>query len=79
LELPEALPLALEAAKNGETISVRISAINALGALGGADAKAFLATLLDGTEERFKPPAQVALSQIDRREQSAARASQKRS
>jgi HEAT repeat protein len=63
----EALPLVREAAQNGETISVRMSAIGALGQLGGPEDISFLNSVLTGTEDRLKLPAQWALNQIQQR------------
>jgi len=60
----DALPLALQAAQNGETIAVRMSATAALGALGGPEQIPFLNSLLQGDEDRLKPAAQNALAQI---------------
>ncbi len=64
----DALPVVLQAAQNGETISVRMSAIGALGWLGGPDQIPFLNRLLQGDEERLKPAAQHALAQITLRQ-----------
>jgi hypothetical protein len=60
----DALPVVLAAAQNGETISVRMSAIGALGQLGGPEQISFLNDVLAGTEDRLKPAAQHALEQI---------------
>ncbi len=64
----EALPVVLQAAQNGETMAVRLSAIGALGLLGGPDQMAFLNAVLAGPEERLKPAAQHALNQIANRQ-----------
>jgi hypothetical protein len=60
----DALPVVLQAAQNGETVSVRISAVGALGSLGGADQIPFLNQLLQSGEERLQPAAHRALTQI---------------
>ena len=64
LGVKDALPAVLGAAQQGETVSVQISAIGALGALGGADQVPFLNNLILGDDNRLKLPAQHALSQI---------------
>lgn len=64
----DALPVVLSAARNGETISVKLSAIGSLGQLGGPDQTSFLKELLQGDEERLKPAAQHALEQITTRQ-----------
>jgi hypothetical protein len=64
----DALPVMLQAAQNGETISVRMSAIGALGLLGGPEQIPFLNSVLAGTEDRLKPAAQHALEQITTRQ-----------
>ena len=68
LNVQDALPLVLQAARNGETISVKISAIGALGQLGGPEQVLFLNSVLVGTEDRLKPAAQQALKQINTRQ-----------
>ena len=64
----DALPAILSAAQNGETISVRMSAIGTLGSLGGVDQIPFLNEVLAGTEDRLKLAAQHALDQINARQ-----------
>jgi hypothetical protein len=64
----DALPVVLQAAQNGETVSVRMSAIGALGQLGGSEQIPFLNSVLAGTEERLKPVAQHALETITTRQ-----------
>jgi hypothetical protein len=68
----DSLPVVLQAALNGETTSVRMSAIGALGLLGGSDQVPFLSNVLEGTEDRFKPAAQHALDQIAARQSQVA-------
>ncbi len=60
-----ALPVVLNAAQSGETVPVRISAIAALGILGGASQIPFLNSLIQGNNDRLKLPAQQALNQIN--------------
>jgi len=60
----DALPVVLKAAQKGETISVQLSAIGALGQLGGKEQIPFLNSVLNGTQDRLKPAAQHALEQI---------------
>ena len=67
LGVKDALGVVLGAAQQGETESVRISAIGALGALGGADQLPFLNSVLQGSDERLKPAAQGALNRIEQR------------
>jgi len=64
LAVTNALPLLLAAAQNGPTIPVKMSAIGALGRLGGAEQILFLNRVLAGSQERLKPAAQHALEQI---------------
>jgi hypothetical protein len=68
----DALPVVLSAAQNGETISVKMSAIGALGLLGGSEQVPFLNSVLSGTEDRLKPAAQHSLAEIQRQEQQKA-------
>jgi len=65
LSVTDALPVIEQAAQNGETIPVRISAIGALGQLGGESQVSFLKSVLDGPEDRLKPAARHALEQIE--------------
>jgi len=74
-----AMPLLLDTARSGETLPLRISAVNALGVLGDAQCKPFLTNLVNGAEDRLILPAQTALDQINQREQQAARMKQKKS
>jgi hypothetical protein len=67
-----ALPIVLGAAQAGETASVEISAIGALGSLGGNDQIQFLNSVLQGKDDRLKVPAQQALNQIQQRMRSQA-------
>jgi hypothetical protein len=63
----DALSVVLQAAQSGETTSVKISAVAALGLLGGTDQIPYLNGLLSGTEDRLKPAARHALDQITAR------------
>jgi hypothetical protein len=74
LNVKEALPVALSTARQANTESERISAIAAIGALGGAGQEAFLTQLAQGNDERLKLPAQQALGQIEKRLQPAIKA-----
>ena len=77
LGLKEALPVVSQVAKEGETMALRISAVAALGVLGGIEVKPFLQGLLSGAEERLKPPAHQALKRIQQQEAQAAKAATK--
>jgi hypothetical protein len=68
LAVASALPLAVQAAQNGETISVKMSAVGVLGSLGGGEQIPFLNAILTGTEDRLRPVAQYALQQIATRQ-----------
>lgn len=69
----EALPVALKAANNGESIVVKMSAIGALGLLGGPDQISYLNSVLSGPEDRLKPVAKHALMQISARQNQMAK------
>lgn len=79
LEVADAVPVLVETIRGGGPVTLRISAIGALGTLGNASAKPLLTELLDGREQRFRLPAQGALDQIIQREQQAAGSKQKKS
>ena len=64
----DALPVVLQAAQDGQTISVRMSAIGALGLLGGQEQIPFLNSVLQGNEARLKLAAQHALDKINARQ-----------
>jgi len=68
----EALPVILQAAQNGQTISVKMSALGALGQLGGSEQTPFLNGVIAGTEGRLKPAARHALEQIAARKNQTA-------
>ena len=68
LKVQDALPVIQAAVQNGQTMTVRISAIGALGGLGGAEQIPFLNSMLAGMEDRLKPAAQHALEQITTRQ-----------
>jgi hypothetical protein len=63
----DALPAVQAAAQQGETIPVQISAIAALGTLGGSEQIPFLNGVLEGNIDRLKLPAQHALGRIEQR------------
>jgi hypothetical protein len=65
--IQDALPTVEGAAQNGATIPQQISAIGALGLLGGPNDLQLLQNLLRGNEERLKLPAQTAISRIAQR------------
>jgi hypothetical protein len=67
LGMADALPLALQIAQNGETISMRISAVGVMGLLGGSDQIPFLKNLLQNGDDRFQPAIRHALDQITAR------------
>ena len=67
LNAQDALPVIQAAVQNGQTMTVRISAIGALGRLGGAEQIPLLNHVLQDAEERLKLPAQQALKQIENR------------
>jgi hypothetical protein len=75
LNVQDALPLLEQAASQGQSISLRISAIGALGTMGNDQAVPLLNRLLNGTEERLKLPAQQALMQIELKQGQARAAS----
>lgn len=71
------LPVALQTAREGETVHLKISAIGALGILaaGNTEAKGFLEQLQRSEEPRLRQPAQLALKRILAAEQVAKRKS----
>jgi hypothetical protein len=72
LGMGDALPVVWQAAREGESFPLRISAVGALGVLGGADQVPFLKGLVEGTEEPVKPAARRALKQIAARQRESA-------
>jgi hypothetical protein len=64
MNVQAALPTIEAAAQESPTISQKISAIGALGLLGGTEQVALLNAVLQGDEERLKPAALHALEQI---------------
>jgi hypothetical protein len=66
-DVQQALPVIEAAAQSSETISLQISAIGALGVMGGANDLSLLQNLLQGNEERLKLPARTAINQIQQR------------
>jgi len=79
LGVKDALTVALGAAQGGETASVKISGIGALGLLGGEDQIPFLNSLLTGEDNRLQQAARAALGRINLRLQQPARISGKQS
>ncbi len=75
VNVQDSLPVIQAAVQNGQTMTVRISAIGALGSLGGAEAIPLLNSVLQGAEERLKLPAQHALNQIENRLHTQAKSS----
>jgi len=75
LHVSDALPLLEQAASQGQSVPLRISAIGALGTMGDSQAVPLLNSLLNGPEERLKLPAQQALNQIKNRLQTQAKSS----
>jgi len=63
----QAAPLALQLAQNAGSIPLRISAIAALGDLGGRDTETFLQEIAAGSEDRLKPAAETALKKLGKR------------
>ncbi|MGA3284474.1 MAG: HEAT repeat domain-containing protein [Verrucomicrobiota bacterium] len=66
-KLEQALPVVLELARGADSIPLQISAIAALGNLGGPDQVPFLEQLATGENERLQGPARTALKQIQQR------------
>lgn len=66
-EVPQALPTIEAAAQSSETVSVQISAIGALGTMGGANDIPLLQSLLQGNDERLNLPVQTAINRIEQR------------
>jgi hypothetical protein len=60
----DALPVILRAAQTSSSVPLRISAVGAVGLLGGADQIPFLNGLINGDEDRLKPAARHAVDQI---------------
>jgi hypothetical protein len=68
LGVNDARPVLMQTAQQGQSIPLRISAIGALGVLGGSEAVPLLNGFLEGPEERLKLPARRALQQIQLKE-----------
>ena len=64
------MPLARDLAEREGDLSLRISAVAALGRLGGTNDLALLGQLAGGPEPRLQPAATAALKQIKARTQS---------
>jgi len=69
LNITDALAVVLGAAQQTASEPLAISAVGALGVLGGPGQVPFLNQLLEGKDERLKPAAQQALNNILRRQQ----------
>jgi hypothetical protein len=67
MSLFQAAPLALELARDAESIPMRVSAIAALGDLGNQEARAFLQQVTAGTENRLKLATESALKRLTKR------------
>jgi hypothetical protein len=67
LNLQDALPTIEAAAQSGQTIPVQISAIGALGQLGGTNDIPLLQSLLQGNGQRLQFPVQTAIQRIEAR------------
>jgi hypothetical protein len=65
-KLEQALLYVLELAQAEDNIPLRISAIAALGTLGGPDQVGFLEQLATGENERLRPAARTALRRLDK-------------
>jgi hypothetical protein len=68
LNVREALPVIVAAAQSSPTLPQQISAIGALGLLGGPEQTSLLNWVLAGNEDRLKPAARHALEQINARQ-----------
>jgi hypothetical protein len=66
-DVQQALPTIESAAQSSETTSAQISAIGALGTMGGANDIPLLQNLLQGNQERLNLPAQTAINRIEQR------------
>lgn len=67
LNVQNALPAIEAAAQNSQTIPAQISAIGALGQLGGSGDISLLQNLLNSNQERLQLPVQTAISRIEQR------------
>jgi hypothetical protein len=61
LGVKDVLPLALQFAESAKSIPLRVSAIAAVGQLGGAEVTAYLENLAAGNDARLAVPARAAL------------------
>ncbi len=73
LNTGDALAVVLGAVQSGGTLSIQISALGALGALGGKDQIPLLNSIIQNGNDRLVLPAQHALSQINLRLKQAAK------
>jgi hypothetical protein len=67
MSLANALPVAVQAANSGETVAVKMSAINVIGQDGGAQQIALLKQFLTMNDGRLQMVAQTALQKIESR------------
>lgn len=67
LKSPANLPLLLQTAKSGETTTLRLSAIGALGKLESSEAIPTLAGIVADSHPRLSGPAQIALERINQK------------
>lgn len=67
LGVTEIKPIAQELARSAQVISLRISAIAALGVVGGVDSVTFLKEQASGSDTRVQPAARIALKRLQRR------------
>ncbi|HEX3626883.1 MAG TPA: hypothetical protein VH280_15850 [Verrucomicrobiae bacterium] len=73
MDVQDALPVIEAAAQNSQTVSLQISAIGALGLMGGANEIPVLQNLAHGGNERLQLPVQAAIQRIEQRAQAPAK------
>ena len=73
LNVQSALPVIETAAQGSSTVALQISAIGALGLIGGQNDLPLLQQLLQSSEARLKAPAQTAMNRIEQRLQNPVR------
>jgi HEAT repeat protein len=67
LEVQEVVPVLRALAEQGQTTTLRLSAVGALGQVGSAADVGLLERILASTQERLKPAARLALRRIQKR------------